>query len=238
MRSLTTQVKALAQLLQDLAQANVRGALWPSLKKFVSSYGYSQLSVLQGIPAPSEPGTHVLFSDADAEALDRFQRTAGRNPVVLHALSATEAFARSEISTLGIKMDPGFDAQCIYCGGEGLIVPVTNDGVRGVAVLAGEAPDLSPVARSIVHVAAETAFRRAQTLPEGEAPPASPVLSPREAVILSWAAAGKADAEIGLLLKISARTVRFHTDNAKRKLQVTTRIQAVTKAARLGLIKL
>lgn len=237
MRSLTTQVKALAQLLQDLALANVRGALWPFLKKFVSSYGFSQLSVLQGIQAPGEMGTHVLFSDADAETLERFQRTAARHPVVLHALSATEPFARSEINTLGIDMDPAFAGQCIYRG-EGLIVPMTNDGAQGVTVLAGEQPDLSPIARSIVHVAAETAFRRAQILPEGDAPPASPVLSPREAVILSWAAAGKADAEIGQLLKISARTVRFHTDNAKRKLQVTTRIQAVTKAARLGLIKL
>jgi len=30
----------------------------------------------------------------------------------------------------------------------------------------------------------------------------------------------------------------LHTDNAKRKLRVTTRIQAVTEAVRLGLIKL
>jgi DNA-binding CsgD family transcriptional regulator len=94
------------------------------------------------------------------------------------------------------------------------------------------------MAKSLIQVATESAFDRAQTLPSVDGIPVAGLLSPREAAILRWAAAGKTDAEIGVMLKISARTVRFHTDNAKRKLRVTTRIQAVTEALRLGLIKL
>jgi DNA-binding CsgD family transcriptional regulator len=43
---------------------------------------------------------------------------------------------------------------------------------------------------------------------------------------------GKTDVEVGKILDISPRTVRFHINNAKVKLGVSTRIQAVAK--RLG----
>ena len=45
----------------------------------------------------------------------------------------------------------------------------------------------------------------------------------------SWVADGKTDFEVGKILSISPRTVRFHIRNAKTKLGVATRIQAVAK---------
>jgi DNA-binding CsgD family transcriptional regulator len=54
-------------------------------------------------------------------------------------------------------------------------------------------------------------------------------LTVREAECLQLVAKGKTDSEIGALLKISPRTVRFHVGNAKAKLGVTTRIQAIAK---------
>ena len=62
------------------------------------------------------------------------------------------------------------------------------------------------------------------------------LLSPRETECLRWAALGKTDNEIGTILSISPRTARFHVENAKRKLGVATRIQAVTAALRRGMI--
>jgi DNA-binding CsgD family transcriptional regulator len=61
--------------------------------------------------------------------------------------------------------------------------------------------------------------------------PRSP-LTPRESECLRWVADGKTDVEVGKILAISPRTVRFHINNAKIKLGVATRIQAVAK--RLG----
>ena len=58
----------------------------------------------------------------------------------------------------------------------------------------------------------------------------------RESEILAWVAAGKSDWAIGCILKISGKTVNFHVENAKRKLGVGTRIQAVIAALRIGLI--
>ncbi len=58
----------------------------------------------------------------------------------------------------------------------------------------------------------------------------------RESEILAWVAAGKSDWAIGRILNISDKTVNFHVENAKRKLGVGTRIQAVIVALRIGLL--
>jgi DNA-binding NarL/FixJ family response regulator len=55
-------------------------------------------------------------------------------------------------------------------------------------------------------------------------------LSPRELDVLTWSARGKTSDEIAGILELSKRTVDFHMDNARAKLGVATRIQAVVKA--------
>lgn len=55
-------------------------------------------------------------------------------------------------------------------------------------------------------------------------------LSPREIDVLTWSARGKSSEEIAQILELSKRTVDFHMDNARAKLGVATRIQAVVKA--------
>jgi DNA-binding CsgD family transcriptional regulator len=61
-------------------------------------------------------------------------------------------------------------------------------------------------------------------------------LTRREIQCLKWAAAGKTDAEISEIVRISLPTVRFHVTNASRKLGVLGRSQAVHRAANLGYI--
>jgi DNA-binding response OmpR family regulator len=56
-------------------------------------------------------------------------------------------------------------------------------------------------------------------------------LAQREIETLTWAARGKTSAEIAQILGLSKRTVDFHIDNARSKLGVATRTQAVVKAA-------
>lgn len=59
-------------------------------------------------------------------------------------------------------------------------------------------------------------------------------LTEREITCLKWIAEGKSDWQIGVILSISAKTVNYHVENAKRKLGVATRIQAVVVAIRSG----
>jgi DNA-binding response OmpR family regulator len=63
-------------------------------------------------------------------------------------------------------------------------------------------------------------------------------LREREVETLTWAARGKTFEEIGTILSLSKRTVEFHLDNARKKLGVATRTQALIKAATGNLIQL
>jgi len=62
-------------------------------------------------------------------------------------------------------------------------------------------------------------------------------LRQREVETLTWAARGKTFWEIGEILGLSKRTVEFHLENARRKLGVATRTQALIKAATGHLIQ-
>ena len=59
-------------------------------------------------------------------------------------------------------------------------------------------------------------------------------LSPRERECVAWVAEGKTDWDIGEILGISQSTAQFHVENAKKKLQVPTRVQLVVKAISRG----
>jgi len=58
----------------------------------------------------------------------------------------------------------------------------------------------------------------------------------RERETLKWSYEGKTAWEIGVILSISERTVKFHLKNIYKKLNVTNRPQAVAKAIRYGIV--
>jgi LuxR family quorum sensing-dependent transcriptional regulator len=61
-------------------------------------------------------------------------------------------------------------------------------------------------------------------------------LTPRQRECLQWVRAGKTDWEIGQIIGISEHTVIEHLDEARRRLGVRTRTQAVIEAVARGLI--
>jgi DNA-binding CsgD family transcriptional regulator len=64
----------------------------------------------------------------------------------------------------------------------------------------------------------------------------APRVTPRQSEVLHWIAVGKSDWEIGQILNISAKTVNYHVEKAKKRFGVATRIQAVMAAARMGML--
>lgn len=64
----------------------------------------------------------------------------------------------------------------------------------------------------------------------------SPTLTRREVQCLRWAAAGKTDSEIGIILDLSVSTVRFHLRNAAGRLGAKGRAQSIQLAAGLGYV--
>ena len=53
---------------------------------------------------------------------------------------------------------------------------------------------------------------------------------------LKWSAVGKTSWETAKILMCTEATVNFHFSNIRRKMNVTSRRQAVVKAIRLGMI--
>jgi DNA-binding CsgD family transcriptional regulator len=62
-------------------------------------------------------------------------------------------------------------------------------------------------------------------------------LSPRELEVLRWTMEGKTAWEVGRILAIAENTVTRHAHSASRKLECSSKHQAVVKALRLGLIQ-
>jgi DNA-binding CsgD family transcriptional regulator len=62
-------------------------------------------------------------------------------------------------------------------------------------------------------------------------------LTAREQEVLTWAAVGKTDGEIGTILTLSEDTVDSYFRQIFRKLASNTRVMAVSKAISYGLIR-
>lgn len=59
-------------------------------------------------------------------------------------------------------------------------------------------------------------------------------LSKREVECLRWAAIGKTDREVGMIISLSHATVRYHVQRAGDKLNSVNRAQTIFKAGQLG----
>ena len=64
--------------------------------------------------------------------------------------------------------------------------------------------------------------------------PSDCVLSKREVECLRWAAIGKTDKEIGIIISLSHATIRYHIHRAGEKLNSVNRAQTIFKAGQLG----
>ena len=66
--------------------------------------------------------------------------------------------------------------------------------------------------------------------------PSACELTKREVECLRWAAIGKTDREIGIILRLSHAAVRYHVQRAGDKLNAVNRAQTVFKAGQLGFL--
>ena len=121
---------------------------------------------------------------------------------------------------------------------EGFVVPIYQlNGYFGLVSAAGGKLELSDRMRSVLQLTSiyvhDKVARLHRAMREHKAN-----LTPREVECLKWVSAGKSDWVIGEILNLSERTVNGYIESAKRKYEVTTRVQAVLFAARDGYINL
>lgn len=194
------------------------------------------------IPAKgADPFRDIWFNDRPAAWTEEYvARGMLRSDPVLHEITATgrsvtwsEATRRRRLSRASRAV---MGTARAFGMREGLTVPVYDTcGLAGVISLAGRELDLSAPTRAGLTSVAIALFHRIEAL---QAPSGGPqILTRREIEVLAWLADGKSDWQIGQILGVSAKTVNFHVENAKRKFGVATRIQAVVAAVRQGTIR-
>jgi len=217
--------KSIIHGVEHLERAPTAQSVWAAMNAAVAPFGFDRVLVLDAIETVG-PGEVAAKKAAQWRALS----------AILRARAPSKPISIGELAHSGdhealVASLRGQDA------GDGLIVPIGREQhLYAIVVVTGSSPELCPLVRSAIHVIAHCAFERAAMLDKEPKRKELGALSPRETECLSWAAAGKTDNEIGAILTISPRTARFHIENAKKKLGVSTRIQAVAEALRLKAI--
>jgi len=222
LRELTTQL-SLARGSADIGQA-----LFCVSKRF--GFATALVVDMTKVLDLADPG--IIFSAADRASLVEMDVKTPfvRHPLALRAQASERPFVMSKLrAEIGMSPDEWWASLPPYLKFmDGMVVPVHDQGAFAwYAGFCGREPDLSQRTMSVMSAAVHAGYARFRELAnEGVV---RSVLTPREAECLRWVADGKTDIEIGGILKISPRTVRFHINNAKMKLGVSTRIQAVAK---------
>lgn len=162
------------------------------------------------------------------------------DPVVREAIRRTAAFAWSGLTwtQLGQRARQIHQLARDFGWTEVVGIPAHGPaGYQGLVSLGTMAPvDLAPRDLALLRAVGLAMHDRCR-MEDGLGVEQLPVpLTPREIECLQWAAVGKTDWEIGQVLDIKASTAHYHIEQAKKKLNVVSRVQAVALAVLRGLI--
>jgi LuxR family transcriptional regulator, quorum-sensing system regulator BjaR1 len=214
------------------------GAL-PLFSAFADKLGFSNAVCLRVPEAGEDLGSCFLLNTFPQDWVRHYDEKEyiKTDPIVrelfanYHPFLWSEAMERREIG----PVERQIMGECAETGmREGLTVPIYQaGGYTGLVSLAGREPIVTEETRGAVTLASVYLHNKLTTLRRREAQ-TSFDLTEREMECLRWASAGKSDWEIGQILLISAKTVNYHIENAKRKFGVATRVQAIVAALRLG----
>lgn len=123
---------------------------------------------------------------------------------------------------------------------EGMIVPMrTRDNSVGLISMGGGRTSLTVGEQAYLVTVGRAAFDAADRIQnKGATGRAAPILSMREIECLNCLVRGHSDAEIGRLLGMTVRTVRFHLANARGKFPATSRTHLAAMAVAQGYVML
>ena len=113
---------------------------------------------------------------------------------------------------------------------EGYCIPIHYDDSTGAISLAGERPNLDPDTKGALHLTSVFTHGRLRALTRGLDGARERRLSEIEAEVLRWAAHGKTAWETSRILAISERNVRWHLEEAQRKLMTKNKTATVAIA--------
>ena len=231
-----------SEIFRQIDEAATRDDVLDVLAEFYRARGFRSFCFV--IPMVTKPDQFRLYERGMPP--EWMRRYLERDFDLIDPVS-TAATTRNEVGTLGELLkqltvnDVGrlFVEEATRMGlTDGLAIPTSGlrhaRGFFGVDNVAAE--DLAKVDRSLMCAVAQHAHLRIDRIEE-EHGAGIDGLSPREAEILNWVAAGKSNPEIAIILGISEATVGTHLKRLFTKLGVHDRVSAVLAGFKLGMLR-
>ena len=236
----------LMSTIEAIQQQTDSAGILDIIYETIGEYGFERF-IVSGLPDRGmDVRPFVLLSGWSDEWYDRYTSLGyvHLDPVARHCFSTTLPFDWSEA-----PYDPESDLPARrvmeeardFGMDEGFCVPIHMEGgMQGVVSLVGSTRDLDDKSRLELHMLSLYAHGQLRFLNsrrnEGGGPRRA--ITPREAEVLKWAAAGKTASEIASITGLSERTVNQHCENAQKRLGTNNRLHTVVEAIRHKLIAL
>jgi len=231
-----------SEIFRQIDEAATRDDVLDVLAEFYRARGFRSFCFV--IPMVTKPDQFRLYERGMPP--EWMRRYLERDFDLIDPVS-TAATTRNEVGTLGELLkqltvnDVGrlFVEEATRMGvTDGLAIPTSGlrhaRGFFGIDNVAAE--DLAKVDRSLMRAVAQHAHLRIDRIEE-EHGAGIDGLSPREAEILNWVAAGKSNPETAMILGISEATVGTHLKRLFTKLGVHDRVSAVLAGFKLGMLR-
>ncbi|UFZ01625.1 LuxR family transcriptional regulator [Bradyrhizobium ontarionense] len=220
----------------DAIEASTTGAnVLSQFEKMIGDLGFHAY-IMAGVPTPGQSLQQTILANGwprewfDMYARQQFHR---HDPIPRHCLSTLNPFAWSEVP-YDRDDEPGAHQVMTRARdfglNEGFCVPIHYDDAVGAVSLAGEHPNLAPDARGALHLISIFTHSRLRALARSTAVNQQRRLSRIEAEVLCWAARGKTAWETARILGVSERNVRWHLEEAQRKLATKNKTATVATA--------
>lgn len=225
------------QLIQSLAMNDDTSEIEHLLSRTLNQYGFPCYAYLSFTTREDgdDPLTITTYPSSWVKqyCANRYDRI---DPVVARSIATTLPFSWSITDPdIGLtkKQKLFFEEAREFGISHGLTIPV-HDRQGKVATLTVSAAgsrsafdDRAEQYRHQLHLIAIYLHARLRNAAPAPVSPLRPFLTQRERSCLQWVARGKSASDIAEIIRVSRRTVVFHTENAKRKLGVATAQQAV-----------
>lgn len=219
--------QVVADAAARLSNADDDAAIGAAVHALARRFGMTEVIIADVAKARDGVDDAIVFTTSDLPRLS-FPRLL-KHPIARRALAAKEAISLDEV------------LRSIGATSASLPRPLREHTALGVNVEVGDAPPISVVfagknailtglSRSVMSLIAHLAVERREHVKAN--PSLKVTLTDREAEAMRLLSRGLSDGEIADAMKIAPRTVRFHVANAKAKLGVATRAQAVVQTAR------
>lgn len=234
------------QFVQNLPMHANTSEIEQLLRRTLDQYGFPRFAYLGFSPTGDDDDTLAVTtypnSWAEQYRANRYDRI---DPVIARSIAATLPFAWSvdRFDTRMTKKQKWLLEEASKFGiRHGITIPI-HDRQGKVATFTVTDCD-SPSAfdgrvrkhRHQLHLIAIHLHAHLRNLMSVPRSPLRPYLTQRERSCLQWAARGKSALDTAEIMNVSRRTVVFHTENAKRKLGVTTTRQAVARGLMYDII--